>query len=181
MTKSTGTAASAKPSIRIPSLVAIAASLEAAMDASRNFADAAVEPRDSDLALRSLLIACHNCIDSLAAIGGRASLEDLADAETAVRMDALLGELASKLPPVRGGGDPDDFEEVDKAFFEDSWPAYPHPELDGYAYETGPTPVEVLARSAPTWAPSGHDWDAYAALDVAGISEADHLVAHGCC
>ena len=25
------------------------------------------------------------------------------------------------------------------------------------------------------------DWDAYSLLDVAGISEADHLVAHGCC
>lgn len=108
--------------------------------------------------------------------------EAVADALTASRMDALMRELAESLPPVCGGGGPDDFEEVSAEFLDDpeGWPAFPDPEADGWVYELGPTPIEVLARDEPTWEPSDADWDDMFRMSGAPLTEADHMVVHGC-
>lgn len=172
-------ALAAKPRVRIPSLVAISAKLESMMDACRPFHDAD-DVKDVQLALASLLVSCHDVLDGLAAIGGRASLEDLADAETAVRMDALMLELAGSLPPVRGGG-ADDFEVIDEAVYGDEWPTYPDPACDGYRWAPtfdGPTPLDVLEADEFEPERTDADWDAYAALSL-GLSEEDHAITCG--
>lgn len=169
-------------SIRIPALAKVAANLEAMMEASRKFGDAALDLKDAQLALNSLLLGCHNALDSLAAIGGAANLEDMADAKTAVRMNALRDSLAARLPRISGGA-PDDFEDYDEAIFDDEWPAYPDAEVDGHRWAPtfdGPTPDDVLEASSPTWEPSAADWNVMYAMSGAGISEQDHRLVHGC-
>lgn len=174
-------------SIRIPALAKIAAKLESMMDVVRPFRDAD-DIFDVRLALGSLLLSCHDCLDALGAIGGKASLEDVADAATAVRMDRLMMDhlkrvQALTVPPISGGA-PDDHEVIDPEFLADpaGWPAEFTPELDGYGWAPtfdGPTPIDVLAASAPTWEPSDADWADYAAWSDGRLSEADHLAACG--
>jgi hypothetical protein len=170
-------------SIRIPSLAKIAARLESMMDAARPFRDAD-DVLDVRLALGSLLLSCHDCLDSLAAIGGKASLEDMADAAAADRMDRAMRDhlqrvAALTLPPIAGGA-PDDFEEMSPEFEADpaGWPAW----TDAYRWEPtfdGPTPLDVLEADEFEPERTDADWDAYAALSL-GLSEADHYAAHAC-
>ena len=101
----------------------------------------------------------------------------------------------SAVAPVAGGS-PDDFEEIDEALCSDEWPAYPDPECDGFRYEMGPTPLEVLEAEAddltfsptpetlarPGYGPSSEDWtDFHAWRDDANWTDADQVRAHGCC
>jgi hypothetical protein len=169
-------------SIRIPALAKIAAELEAKMDASRPADDA--DATMLSLAWCGLAHAVHDALDALAAIGGRSSLGDMADASAASRMDALMSELAATLPPLRGGA-PDDFEEIDPDFVADpdAWPAGYDAEGDGWRRgpdHDGPTPVEVLAMDEPAWEPSDADWEDMFRMSDASLTEADHMVVHGC-
>lgn len=68
----------AKP-IRIPALAAIAAKLEVEMDRVRPMVDLHDHP-DVSIALLELLHACHDHLDALEAIGGKANLADMAAA-----------------------------------------------------------------------------------------------------
>lgn len=168
----------AAKSVRIPALASIAAKLESRLESISPSADS----RDVVLvqvAFHELSHAVLDALEALDRIGGRASLEDLADASATLRMNALVAELAGSLPPVRGGGF-DDHEDIDPAFLADphGWPAGYDADLDGYTWE--PTPDHILAAEYDAHT-DAHDWDAYAALDVTGISEADHVVATGCC
>jgi hypothetical protein len=131
--------------------------------------------------LRDEVASAIERLDALAA-SLRVPSDADADAITASRMDALMHELADRLPPVRGGGGPDDFEEIDPSFESDpdGWPAFPDPEADGFTYELGPTPIEVLALDEPAWEPSDADWDDMFRMSDASLTEADHMVVHGC-
>lgn len=106
------------------------------------------------------LAAVANAERKVGAVAYLMLAEKVGDAITALRMDALRDELAS-LPPIAGGG-PDDFEDIDEAIFGDEWPEYPDHEVDGYRYETGPTPLSVLADSDPSaeWDLLPAEWDA---------------------
>ena len=161
---------------RIPALASIAAKLESAMDAVRPFGDAEV-PRDIKLALASLLLSCNVALDSLAAIGGRATLADMA--------------AAAGLPPIQGGAPVacDDFEELCEEFQADpaGWPSYPDPEVDGYRWEPntfeGSTPLSVLEASAPeehrTFSPSAADWEYLFSAGRDGLITEHDLAAAG--
>lgn len=169
-------------SIRIPSIAKIAAKLETMMDASRRFGESALDVKDAQLALGSLLLACHDAIDALAAIGGKATLEDMAEASAAASMEALRDSLAMAVPPISGGA-PGDFEVIDSAVYSEGWPAYRDADLDGYAWAPtfdGPTPLDVLAMDDMEPERTDADWDAYAALSL-GVDEMDHVAAVGCC
>lgn len=93
----------------------------------------------------------------------------------ALHMDALASELVAALPPIAGGAP--DFEEIDEAIFSDEWPAYPRPEIDGFVYCDGPTPLSVLADSDPSaeWDVLPSQWDALESR----WSDADQLRAFG--
>ena len=150
-------------SIRIPALAKVAARLEAMMDVARPFAEAD-DLRDVQLALNSLLLSCHDALDSLAAIGGRANLEDVALASAAASMDVLRDELAAQLPPVSGGGEDDPAE----------WPAW----TEDWRWE--PTPDEVLSLDAAAverFQPSERDWADYRDWCDGRLTEADAIAA----
>lgn len=119
-------------SIRIPALAKIAAALEARMEATRPADDA--DAKAASLAWVRLSHAVFDALEALDAIGGRASLQEMADAETAVRMGLLRDSLLVSLPPISGGAP---------------------------AGRDEQTPIEVLAASEPRWEPSPEDWADY--------------------
>lgn len=122
-------------------------------------------------------------------------IERDADALAAASMDALRDSLAAILPPVSGGapiGDHEDCQPWDEDWdwdspdVADAYPAGYDVELDGYVYETGPTPIDVLgldAAAADRYQPTAQDWADYHALRLqpGALTEADHVAIHGCC
>lgn len=142
--------------VRVPALAKIAAALEAECDRVRPLASSD-DAQVVGLALLELMGQIGDALDVLRSIGGRASNQDVADAACAVRMGRLRDSLvqrfqplAEALPPIAGGS-PDDL-----------------------------TPIEVLAASAPRFEPSESDWQDYADWCDGRLTEADHLVSHGC-
>ncbi|OJW27589.1 MAG: hypothetical protein BGO49_25290 [Planctomycetales bacterium 71-10] len=157
-------------SILHSALAKIAAELESRLEVAVEYighADRVVV----SAALGTLTGAVNDALDAIQALARNP--EAVADAVAADRMDVLRDALYAALSPIAGGA-PDDHETIDP----EGWPSEYSPELDDYTWE--PTPDHILAaeRDAHT---DCVDWDAYSLLDVAGISEADHLVAHGCC
>lgn len=118
--------------------------------------------------------------DAESRIGARSALGLILATETALaelsalRMDALRDELAETLPRLCGGSPADDFEEIDPEFeaCPESWPDTWHPALDGYVYETGPTPVDVLERDLESLRDE-RDWASYFDLRSQEIREED--------
>jgi len=181
----------AKP-VRIPALATIAAKLEAMVDAARPFGSAE-DVRDVRLALASLMLACQSTLDDLAAIGGRATLADMA---------AALGA-----PPIAGGSpvacdceeckpwDGDcDYDAPGDDYFDrmtapddyaadaEDWPAWtdnfhinPTPDF------TGALPLSVLASTAPDELADEYDAWLDGLAESTAWTEADQIVAHGCC
>jgi len=131
--------------------------------------------------LRTALNAAKLLAEAETRIGGIAALGLIAAVESAladlaeVRMNQMRGELARRLPPIAGGC-PDDFEILDEAIFGDEWPEYPDAELDGYVYETGPTPLSVLSADDPG-IDASRDWDSYFDLLSQEIREEDLMAA----
>jgi len=150
-------------SIRIPAVAKIAAKLEAEVERVRPLASLP-DAFDVALALLELAGACNDALDALGEIGGRANLRGVADAATAARMNVLRGSLHASLPPICGGSPEAG----------DEWPAEWSEELDGYVYELGETPLDVLQADEPADAEASRDWDAYFALrHPEGLTDAD--------
>lgn len=124
----------------------------------------------------------------------RVVLARMLDDVTQIRMDALRDALVEQLPPITGGGHTDDFEEISEEFLTapDEWPADYHADIDGWLYETGPTPLSVLAADRKdfphvgkagtnpnAYEPTAADWLDYFEARDASWTETDQLISHG--
>lgn len=153
-----------------------------------------------ELSRARVLAAAESRIGGVAALGLISAVQEALDGLAQIRLEQLRDDLALTLPRIAGGS-PDDHEEISSDFLRDpmSWPddsdpiclnpPHVHDYADASSWDAWTdmdrweeTPLEVLARDHFDMERSDADWDDFHALCVPeGVTEADHIAAHGCC